>query len=232
MMSPHLFDEDIVQTLRYGDSGNTEGLSYFTGPGGDFENTVENNVRAFIVTLYLEKSEDESAYQDVIDRIEGLLHNILGRQDTMIIPYHRNVPELYLRDKIMTHGHGKILIQYDPVQDWISGAPGACDVQQAAIELWFEDRPWPRYSDQWEAFPSQFPRWPWHGQLDAVSAENAELLEALHMYNGTDEEKLEKYKAHMKMRIGDSCPLISKSAVTSSTKSASSLLISSSPSLS
>lgn len=47
----------------------------------------------------------------------------------------------------MTHPYGKVLIQYDPVQNWISGAPGACDVQQAAMELWFEDSLLPRYSD-------------------------------------------------------------------------------------
>lgn len=65
----------------------------------------------------------------------------------MITPYRRNVPELFLKDGFMTHPYGKVLIQYDPVQNWISGAPGACDVQQAAMELWFEDSLLPRYSD-------------------------------------------------------------------------------------
>ncbi|KAH5449877.1 hypothetical protein HBI31_244630 [Parastagonospora nodorum] len=237
MMSPHLFEQDIAQPLRDGGDWRVpRGLSFFTGPGGDFENTAENNVRAFIITSYRRSvdwlSEDDLQYVGVVGNIKELLHDILGRRDTMTIPYEARGPETFLKAGVIAFPNGKVLIQYDPVEGWLSGGPDACDIQAAKIELWFERSPFPRYSDQWEAFPSQFPRWPWPGQLDADSGEDTELLEFYHLYNGTEEEKLNKYKDHLKLQMGDSCPLRSKSAVTSSTKFASSFPASSISSLS
>ncbi|EAT91469.2 hypothetical protein SNOG_01820 [Parastagonospora nodorum SN15] len=119
----------------------------------------------------------------------------------MTIPYEARGPETFLKAGVIAFPNGKVLIQYDPVEGWLSGGPDACDIQAAKIELWFERSPFPRYSDQWEAFPSQFPRWPWPGQLDADSGEDTELLEFYHLYNGTDEEKLNKYKDHLKLQM-------------------------------
>jgi hypothetical protein len=154
MIYPQNMQTQALDPLRNGDQG-TPGLAQFVVPGGDFENIPENEVRAFIVTpFYFALIPDQPAnslrYQDGVDQIRELLKDILGRSDTIIIPYVSTFP-----DDEFNYASGKILIQYDPVNEW-SPAEG-CNIQFAGIELWVEDHPVPQFRDVWNAFPNQIP---------------------------------------------------------------------------
>jgi hypothetical protein len=53
---------------------------------------------------------------------------------------------------------GKILIKYDPVQEWSPPVVvDGCNIQMAAIELWVESHSLPRFKSVWIVFPHQVP---------------------------------------------------------------------------
>jgi len=139
MKYPQNFQGDVLNVLRNGSPEFRDGLTTFTGPGGDFENTQANKVRAFIITPYrdhaVNPARDDVQFPAEVTRIKDLLTNILGRSDTLTIPYFPAG-----RDDDNRAPKGKIYIQYDPAVAALVPTEGGCNQQQAAaIEIWFED---------------------------------------------------------------------------------------------
>lgn len=84
-MEPNLFRRQVLDEINLGGAGIPQGISAFTGPGGDFENIPANRVRAFIVTPN-RRGVNNPALDDIefpyeIGKIRDTLHNILGRED-------------------------------------------------------------------------------------------------------------------------------------------------------
>jgi hypothetical protein len=158
MINPPQFQTDVLDRIRHGGPGVRYGLTAFTGPGGDFENTPENKVRAFIITPYRRDvpnpAYDDYEFPDEVKKIRALLKSILDRDDALPIPYTASGP-----DPTLSRPNGKVLIQYD------LQARTDCNPPVAGVELWFEDLPRPRYTDRWSAFPGQ--RVPGHKRSNA-----------------------------------------------------------------
>jgi hypothetical protein len=132
-----------LDPLRNDEKG-TPGLQQFAVPGGDFENIPETNVRAFILTRLPIRGDfnqpiGQIRYTNEVGQIKVLLEDILGHSDTTTISYVSTSP-----DHDFESASGKRLIQYDPVNQWTE-FEGLCDIQNAGIELWFEDLPLYRY---------------------------------------------------------------------------------------
>jgi hypothetical protein len=135
MMHPELWQSKMLDSIRNGEcAGVSQGISAFTGAGGDFENTPTNKVRAFIITPY-QRGNTNPGYNDLeypvaVDKIKKMLTNTLGRSDILNIPYFATGPD----DQNETP-YGKALIQYDPDAASLVSANGGCSQQLAGIEL-------------------------------------------------------------------------------------------------
>jgi hypothetical protein len=73
--------------LRNGNTGVPQGLTTFTGAGGNFEKTPTNKLRAFVITPYRRIGEDNPSYDALqfpyeVDKVKNLLNDVLGRSDT------------------------------------------------------------------------------------------------------------------------------------------------------
>jgi hypothetical protein len=106
-----------LDPLRNGDRG-TPALEQFVVTGGDFENIPENKVRAFIIKpLPLPGNSGQPTnnirYTNEADQIKALLEDILRRGDTITVPY-----VLTAADPNFENANGKVLIQYDPINEW------------------------------------------------------------------------------------------------------------------
>jgi hypothetical protein len=208
----------ILDGLRNGDIGVPQGLAAFTGPGGDFEDTQENKVRAFIITPYRRSGPISPAVDDLefpyeIGKIKDLLKTVLGRDDTITVPYIALGP-----DPRFQFPFGKVLIQYDPVAAWLGRADGGCSSQVAGIELWFESDPRHRYRDRWAALPSQqLPANPLRVRSSPASTKDIRLLKGREL-SDTDEEEWKEYGVIFKREESEAgaCPLHSKSIPSSS----------------
>ncbi|KAF1999814.1 hypothetical protein P154DRAFT_620743 [Amniculicola lignicola CBS 123094] len=141
--------------------GVTQGLTAFTGPGGDFENTPENNVRAIVFTPenVLENSNNDPdllEYGDKVAQIKDMLRDVLGFDSSETVAVRHIAYEIRIDDEDFEMGHGKVLIQYDPAQVMEQTEGQSCATQMTALEIWFEEtNNRPRYSDRWPAFPEQ-----------------------------------------------------------------------------
>jgi hypothetical protein len=148
MSTPQHFQRDVIDAISHGGPGVPQGLTAFTGQHGDFENTNENKVRAFIITPYrrgvLNPRPGDIEFPYEVAKIKELLRNVLGHEANPSIEYIATGP-----DPMMSRANGKALIQYDPE------ARLDCNSQIAGVELWFEDHPRQRYTDTWTAFPNQ-----------------------------------------------------------------------------
>jgi hypothetical protein len=85
------FQTQALDPLRNGDRG-TPALEQFAVTGGDFENIPENKVRAFIITPLplpgnFGQPTNNIRYTNEADQIKALLEDILGRGDTITVPY-------------------------------------------------------------------------------------------------------------------------------------------------
>lgn len=153
-MVPSNLQGHVLDPLRSGDIGIPQGLATFTGSGGNFENTPqdENHVRAFIITQIKEDAMDDNEIQheQAIGKIRTLLHEVLGRDDEAVITYVG-----IDKDEGNEEPYGKVLLQYDPIQAWSQSA--GCTRQIARLELWHENNPQAKYTDSWEALPEQQP---------------------------------------------------------------------------
>jgi hypothetical protein len=101
-------------------------------------------VRAFIFTRFLIRGDfnqptGQIRYTNKVDQIKVLLEDILGHSDTTTISYVSTSP-----DPDFEGASGKRLILYDPVNQWTE-FEGLRDIQNAGIELWFENLPLYRY---------------------------------------------------------------------------------------
>ncbi|KAF2277836.1 uncharacterized protein EI97DRAFT_274521 [Westerdykella ornata] len=220
MVTPQNLQTQILDSLRYGDAGVPQGLTAFTGAGGDFENIPENKVRAFIITPYRRQAPANPSHNDLeypyeVGKIQDLLKDVLGRTDTLIIPYVAMFP-----DPDLDYPFGKVLIQYDPVAAWLGRADGSCDTQVAGIELWFEANPMHRYRDRWFPFPNQIlPMRTLPRRSNSGDGNEIRLLRGRKVTDA-DEEEWKEYESIMKRQGGGSCSLPSapgESAPASST---------------
>ncbi|KAH7115796.1 hypothetical protein B0J11DRAFT_593361 [Dendryphion nanum] len=223
MLEEESFQSHVLDTLLHGDvaGGVPEGLIAFTGTGGDFENTDENNVRAIIITPYRRgppqnPNEDGLLYINQVNRIKDTLKDALGRQDTHIVPYHPRLP-----DPGEKTTYGKILIQYDPAHAVVT-QPDTCVHQPvAAIELWFENQLAPRYRDEWLALPNQLaanlgPQNSLFGPKLFGGGRRNGLLTGPEV-SSFEEEGQDAYKAHIQRQEGGACVISSRSVSGSST---------------
>ncbi|KAH8726152.1 hypothetical protein GQ44DRAFT_187156 [Phaeosphaeriaceae sp. PMI808] len=217
MITPQNLQTQVLDSLRNGDAGVPHGLSAFVGPGGHFENTLENKVRAFIITPYRRGGPINPLHDDIqfpyeVGKIKDLLNNVLGRSDTTTIPYFATGP-----DDLFEVPNGKVLIQYDPVAVWLGRADGSCNTQIAGIELWFEDYPMYRYRDRWDAFQTQLipantlPR----RSIFSISKD----IRQIGGREGTanHENEWNEYEYLMKRQDGRACPIRRQSDSASST---------------
>ncbi|CAO2658407.1 Nn.00g061300.m01.CDS01 [Neocucurbitaria sp. VM-36] len=216
MITPHLLQTQVLDSLRNGDAGVPQGLTAFTGPGGDFENIPANKVRAFIITPYRRGSTnpsfDDLQFPYEVGKIKDLLSSILGRSDTSTIPYVPRDP-----DPDFLLPFGKVLLQYDPVAVWLGQANGGCNTQVAGIELWFENSPRYRYRDRWNVFPNQLlpvnslPR-----RSISTKSRFIRLLRGREVTDA-DEKEWREFDILMQRQEGGSCLLPSRSNDASST---------------
>ncbi|KAF2266752.1 hypothetical protein CC78DRAFT_595429 [Lojkania enalia] len=209
---PHILDP-----LRNGGAGIQEGIAAFTGVGGDFENTVENKVRAFIVTPnrrgVANPASDDLNFPSEVGKIKDELKDILGREDTVTVSY---IPR-WANDgypgqaNVFAHPWGKVLVQYDPVQALVQ-VEGQCDRQIAQLEIWVEDNPLYRYRDYWDAFPNQL--------LAAAPAPaanpKAKRILGRDQITHLEERDLIEYWDLLKRQDGGSCPISSGTVSASS----------------
>ncbi|KAF2121597.1 hypothetical protein BDV96DRAFT_594777 [Lophiotrema nucula] len=140
---PHILDPLLNGPMHNGPvrprwNGNNDipqGLTPFTAAGGDFENIPENKVRAFVITSYRREAKDPSngdiEFPSEIGKIKNLLSDVLGRDDTLLIPY---IPGKH-SDPDNTNPWGKVLIQYDPQQALLQQSDGNCNTQIAQLEI-------------------------------------------------------------------------------------------------
>ncbi|KAF2108167.1 hypothetical protein BDV96DRAFT_605848 [Lophiotrema nucula] len=155
------FQRDAIDVLRdaAGDGkGVTEGLSAFTGSGGDFENIAENRVRAMIITPMRRESSDpqpnDLEYPNQVNSITQMLRSTLGLP--WMIPVNTVAYEDRGEEEEWKEPHGKILIQYDPVQAMQQGTGQSCQTQIARLEVWYEETlSVPRFEDEWTALADQ-----------------------------------------------------------------------------
>ncbi|KAI4619819.1 hypothetical protein J4E83_005676 [Alternaria metachromatica] len=190
-----------------------EGLTTFTGAGGDFENIQANKVRAFIITPYrdhaVNPARDDVQFPAEVTRIKNLLTSILGRSDTLTIPYFPAG-----RDDDNRAPKGKIYIQYDPAAAALVPTEGGCNQQQAAaIELWFEDALTYRYRDSWQPFQHQVVQA--KKRSVASSGKDLRLLRGREVTDA-DEAEWKEYEALMRRQDGDTCARPSNSLSVSS----------------
>jgi hypothetical protein len=68
-----------------------QGLAAFIEPGGDFENSIENKVRAFIVTPDTRNvsspSHNSLKFPYEVAKIKDLLWEVLRMREVVVIPY-------------------------------------------------------------------------------------------------------------------------------------------------
>jgi hypothetical protein len=217
MLTPQDLQSMVLDSLRNGDVGVPQGLTAFTGPGGDFEDIPANKVRTFIITPYRRDGPAIPSFDDLefsyeVGKIKGLLTDVLGRSDTNTIPYTARDA-----DPNNSNPFGKVLIQYDPAAAWQGRADGSCNTQVAGIELWFEDSPRHRYRDRWEPFPNQI--LPDNSLPIRSISEDSKDTRLLRRGEVTseDEEEWKEYETLMRRQGDGSCHLPSKSASVSST---------------
>ena len=202
MKHPQFFQGDVLDVLRNGGPEVPEGLAAFTGPGGDFENIPANKVRAFVITPYrdhaIDPARDDVQFPSEVTKIKSLLTTLLGRSDTLTIPY---LPAG--RDDQNEIPNGKIYIQYDPAAAALVPAEGGCNQPQAAaIELWFEDAPTYRYRDAWQPFPNQVVQA--KKRSVASSGKDLRLLRGREVTDA-DEAEWKEYEALLRRQDGDTC---------------------------
>lgn len=210
--------QHILGPLRNGDAGIPQGLTAFTGVGGDFENTPQNKVRAFIITpnrrLVENPDYDDLEFDYEVRKIKEELNDILGRSDTVHIPYIARAP-----DPNRNTPFGKVLVQYDPAQAWLGREDGSCNTQVARLEIWFEDSPRYRYRDTWEAFPNQYLLGPEPMGAVGAALANGKMKRLIRGREVTDadEEEWKEYAALMKRQNDGVCFMSSATLSASST---------------
>jgi hypothetical protein len=93
-------------------------------------------------------------YPDRVSQIKTMLNNVLSLPaltPSIHLPY-----VIRPQDPNWDFPHGKLLIQYDPLQQWFQRAGQTCPEQWARLEVWLEEAiPNPRLFDDWQAFPNQ-----------------------------------------------------------------------------
>jgi hypothetical protein len=214
MMSLQLVDTDVLGVLYWGSLGVPQALRQLIAPGQDFENTLANNLHAFIITPYGSDpsnpfSSNNLRYPQSVDRIKQYIYDLLGGVVAMTIPYNSRWP-----DENFDNPYGKVLIQYDPYEAIFQPATGGCTYQAAGIELWFEDLYTHRYRDVWVASPSQrLPAdvWP---LLASSDGQDIRVMKGKNVTEA-DEEAWKEYEALMLGEGGGSCPLPSEVASSS-----------------
>ncbi|KAF2036804.1 hypothetical protein EK21DRAFT_83732 [Setomelanomma holmii] len=211
-MQPGNLDTQVLNSLQYGDEGVPQGLTAFTGPGGDFVNTPLNKVRAFIITQYMHEppvpGRGDLEYELEVERIKAMLLTIIGRDDTLTIPYLAD-----RKDEEFRYATGKVLVQYDP--DAERSADG-CNIPIASVEMWFEDNPLYRYKDRWPAFPDQFPatltrRGTSNSKIPSLLGTSRRLPQVQAREGETSDEGYDDLVEELlKRQEGGSCPLPSR----------------------
>jgi hypothetical protein len=73
---PENYQFQIYDAIEFGGGGVPQGVSAFTGPGGDFGNTTEVNLRDFFVTPSLQNL----LYPDVVRKIWDHLKRVVGQK--------------------------------------------------------------------------------------------------------------------------------------------------------
>jgi hypothetical protein len=216
MINPVVFQAQVLDTIQHGAPGSPQGLSAFTGVGGDFENIPGNKVRAFIITSQrrsaINPTFDDLEFPHEVGKIKNLLKILLGRDDTLMIPYVAGGPDLDLRNPL-----GKVLIQYNPVAAMLLPADGGCASQIVRIELWFQDSPLYRYRDSWEAFPSQVPVVfaPVSKRSSSTVNKEIRILRGIEVED-IDEEEWKEFEGLMSLQESGSCAVSSRSNLASS----------------
>jgi hypothetical protein len=220
MMTPDLWQSEMLESIRNGDAGVQQDITAFTGPGGDFEDTPENKVRAFIITPYDKKvadpGYDELEYRTAVDKIKEMLIEVLGRSDTITFPYkstgadpNKKTPE------------GKVFIQYDPNDASLAPADSGCSQQLAAIELWFETSPRYRYREKWSPFPNQLPSADTLFKRSFALGNDTRLMRG-RVVTDTDEGEWKEHERLMRRQESGSCSRPSAFGVSSSARDPSS----------
>lgn len=216
MKFPESFPGDVLNVLRNGGPDFPVGLTTFTGPSGDFEDIPANKVRAFIITPYrdhaINPARDDVQFPSEVTKIKNLLTTLLGRSDTLTIPYFP-----VGRDDQDEIPNGKIYIQYDPAAAALLPAEGDCNQQQAAaIELWFEDALTYRHRDTWQPFQHQVVQ---AKKRSVTSSDKDTRLLRGREVTDADEAEWKEYEALMGRQDGDTCARPSNSLSVSSVSS-------------
>lgn len=119
MLYTQRLQPDVLDVLRNGraEFDLSQGLAAFIGPGGDFENSIENKGCAFIVTLrarYVSNPTHNSLkFPYEVGKIKDLLWYVLRTRDVVVLPCIAGAeqdPNVF-----NYYPQGKVLIQYDPV---------------------------------------------------------------------------------------------------------------------
>jgi hypothetical protein len=102
---------------------------------------VRHSTNCNAVTPYERENSDPETgnleYPESVSKIESMLRSVL--QLPSIMPVIRIPYEDRGDDPQWRFPHGKLLIQYDPIQ-YIEQVPGQnCPMQKAALEVWFEE---------------------------------------------------------------------------------------------
>ncbi|KAH7114998.1 hypothetical protein B0J11DRAFT_594114 [Dendryphion nanum] len=153
------FNDYIYDQLVNGDGSMLHGgLNSFIGPGGDFEDSEENEVRAFIVTAKrrdprtgMWDGTDNVNFPEAINDIKQMLKAVLGDRVSTNTRTLKYVPRS--DDPGLQNEYGKVLVRYDPNNDALQGI--GCTGQVAAVQLWFEETE-PIYQTFWFPTEEQF----------------------------------------------------------------------------
>jgi len=134
-----LFQIDVLNQMRNGD-GTPEmpGILQYTSPGGQFEGLQKP--QAIIVTPQVRGSQipGDLLYRSMVDQIKVSLLQMMPSSNPIVIDYQ---PDSESNAQLTTYT-GKILVQYDPAQGFLSNPNNRCQTgQQAMIRIWVENRP-------------------------------------------------------------------------------------------
>lgn len=134
-----------------------DGIANYASAGGDFENTIENNIHAFIITTRPrgnpDAGPDEYMYHTHVVKIHEVFWWVLnfnnGLGSVNVIGYD-------IQDPLTTMDApwGKVVVMYDPLHAYGLTDTGGC-TNKAATEVWVENAPAARYHDERPAFPNQ-----------------------------------------------------------------------------
>lgn len=144
-----LFDETVLNQMAFGGPDIT-GLQPYTVPGADFDKSEDPQV--IIMTPRIPFAvDDELEYEDEITEIKSGLAVLFPAVPPMTVDYLPRPSRALQND----NPAGKILVQYDPMNEITPSTEARSSYHGATIRVWVEDQPQPVLEKKWAAKDSQ-----------------------------------------------------------------------------